>query len=73
MAHGISLYKEGDSKSNSIWRVFGVRTVRLADETLLEVEIVGPVEVRSKTTRTISRQLLILPEASEGFCWARIR
>ena len=44
--------------------VVGKRTVNLADETLLEVEIVGPVEVRFANRSTTVRAL-VLPGAGE--------
>jgi len=40
-------------------RVLGKRPVRLADETVLEVDIVGPVEVRFETAATTVRALVI--------------
>jgi len=39
--------------------VLGKRAVRLADETLLEVDIVGPVEVRFEDRSTTVRALLL--------------
>ena len=45
-------------------RVLGKQTVRLADETLLEVEIVGPVEVRFEERSTIITAIA-LPTTSE--------
>ena len=45
-------------------RVLGKQTVRLADETLLEVEIVGPVEVRFEERSTIITAV-VLPTTSE--------
>lgn len=45
-------------------RVLGKQTVRLADETLLEVEIVGPVEVRFEERSTIITAIA-LPATSE--------
>lgn len=45
-------------------RVLGKQTVRLADETLLEVEIVGPVEVRFEDRSTIITAIA-LPTTSE--------
>ncbi len=45
-------------------RVLGKQTVRLADETLLEVEIVGPVEVRFEGRSTIITAV-VLPTTSE--------
>ena len=45
-------------------RVLGKQTVRLADETLLEVEIVGPVKVRFEDRSTIANAVL-LPGTSE--------
>jgi len=45
-------------------RVLGKQTVRLADETLLEVEIVGPVEVRFEERSTIITAI-VLPTTSE--------
>jgi clan AA aspartic protease len=44
--------------------VLGKRTIKLADETLLEVEIVGPVEVRFETRATTVRAL-VLPDTEE--------
>ena len=40
-------------------RVLGKRFVRLADERVLEVDIVGPVEVRFETAATTVRALVI--------------
>jgi clan AA aspartic protease len=40
-------------------RVLGKRAVRLADERVLEVDIVGPVEVRFETAATTVRALVI--------------
>ena len=45
-------------------RVLGKRTIKLADETCLEVDIVGPVEVRFED-RTTSVRALILPATEE--------
>jgi clan AA aspartic protease len=45
-------------------RVLGKQTVRLADETLLEVEIVGPVEIRFEERSTIITAI-VLPNTSE--------
>lgn len=45
-------------------RVLGKQTVRLADETLLEVEIVGPVAIRFEDRRTILTAI-VLPATSE--------
>ena len=45
-------------------RVLGKQTVRLADETLLEVEIVGPVELRFEERSTIITAV-VLPTTSE--------
>lgn len=44
--------------------VLGERTVKLADETLLQVEIVGPVEVRFENRSTTVRAL-VLPGTAE--------
>jgi clan AA aspartic protease len=44
--------------------VLGRRVVKLADETLLEVDIVGPVEVRFETRATTVRALL-LPDTED--------
>ena len=44
--------------------VLGKRLVKLADETVVEVDIVGPVEVRFETQTTIVRALL-LPNTEE--------
>jgi clan AA aspartic protease len=45
-------------------RVLGKQTVRLADETLLEVDVVGPVEVRFEERSTIITAV-VLPTTSE--------
>lgn len=45
-------------------RVLGKQTVRLADETILEVEIVGPVRVRFEERSTIL-DAVVLPATSE--------
>jgi len=45
-------------------RVLGKRTIKLADETPLEVDIVGPVEVRFED-RTTSVRALVLPDTEE--------
>jgi len=45
-------------------RVLGKQPVRLADETLLEVEIVGPVKVRFEDRSTIITAV-VLPTTSE--------
>ncbi len=45
-------------------RVRGTRLVKLADETIIEVDIVGPVEVRFETRATTVRAL-VLPDAEE--------
>ena len=45
-------------------RVLGKQTVRLADETILEVEIVGPVRVRFEERSTIL-DAVVLPTTSE--------
>jgi clan AA aspartic protease len=45
-------------------RVLGKQPVRLADETLLEVDIVGPVEVRFEDRSTIITAV-VLPATSE--------
>jgi len=44
--------------------VLGKRTIKLADETLLDVDIVGPVEVRFEDRKTTVRALL-LPDTEE--------
>ena len=44
--------------------VLGKRLIRLADESVLEVDIVGPVEVRFETRYTTVRALL-LPDTEE--------
>ena len=44
--------------------VLGKRTIKLADETLLDVDIVGPVEVRFEDRATTVRALL-LPDTEE--------
>lgn len=44
--------------------VLGTRPVRLADETVIEVDIVGPVEVRFETRATTVRAL-VLPDTEE--------
>ena len=45
-------------------RVLGKQTVKLADETLLEIEIVGPVRVRFEDRSTIL-DAVVLPTTSE--------
>ena len=45
-------------------RVLGKQTVKLADETLLEVEIVGPVAIRFEDRSTIMTAI-VLPATSE--------
>ena len=45
-------------------RVLGRRTVKLADESILEVDVVGPVEVRFETRATTVRAL-VLPDTEE--------
>ena len=45
-------------------RVVGKQTVRLADETLVEVDIVGPVAIRFEDRRTIMTAI-VLPATSE--------
>jgi clan AA aspartic protease len=45
-------------------RVLGKRPIKLADETIVEVDIVGPVEVRFETRATTVRAL-ILPDTEE--------
>ena len=45
-------------------RIRGKQTVRLADETLLEVDVVGPVEVRFEERSTIITAI-VLPATSE--------
>ena len=44
--------------------VLGKRPVKLADETIIEVDIVGPVEVRFETRATTVRAL-VLPDTEE--------
>ena len=44
--------------------VLGTRLVKLADETIVEVDIVGPVEVRFETRATTVRALVI-PDTEE--------
>ena len=44
--------------------VLGKRLVKLADETVIEVDIVGPVEVRFETRATTVRAL-VLPDTEE--------
>src|SRR6476619_7142064 len=39
-------------------RVLGTRPIKLADETIIEVDIVGPVEVRFETRATTVRALV---------------
>jgi DNA-binding NtrC family response regulator len=48
-------------------RVLGKQTVRLADETLLEVEIVGPVEVRFEERSTDLKVIFISGYAEDAF------
>ena len=45
-------------------RVVGKQTVKLADETLLEVEIVGPVAIRFEDRRLITTAIVV-PATSE--------
>ena len=45
-------------------RVLGKRPIKLADETIVEVDIVGPVEVRFETRATTVRALVI-PDTEE--------
>ena len=45
-------------------RLLGRETVKMADETLLEVDIVGPIEVRFEDHFTIARAV-VLPGTSE--------
>jgi clan AA aspartic protease len=45
-------------------RVIGKQTVKLADETLLEVDIVGPVAIRFEDRSTITTAI-VLPATSE--------
>ena len=45
-------------------RVRGKRLIKLADETVVEVDIVGPVEVRFED-RTTSVRALVLPDTEE--------
>ena len=44
--------------------VLGKRPVKLADETIMEVDIVGPVEVRFET-RTTTVRALVIPDTEE--------
>ena len=44
--------------------VLGRRAIRLADESIIEVDIVGPVEVRFETATTTVRAL-VLPDTEE--------
>ena len=45
-------------------RVLGKRPIKLADETIVEVDIVGPVEVRFETRATTVRAL-VLPDTED--------
>ena len=45
-------------------RVVERRTVKMADETLLDVDVVGPIEVRFENKRTLA-EAVVLPETSE--------
>jgi len=45
-------------------RVVGKQTVKLADDTLLEVEIVGPVAIRFEDRRLITTAIVV-PATSE--------
>lgn len=45
-------------------RVLGTRSIRLADETIREVDIVGPVEVRFESRATTVRAL-VLPDTED--------
>ena len=49
----------------------GKELVRLADETLLEVDVVGPVQVRSRTGSHLSAARLLCQQHLK-FYWARI-
>ena len=40
------------------------RRVKMADETLLDVDIVGPIEIRFKNKRTLA-EAVVLPDTSE--------
>jgi len=51
-------------KTRLALRVLGKRTVNLADETVLDLDIVGPVEVRFQNRSTTVRAL-VLPGAEE--------
>jgi clan AA aspartic protease len=44
--------------------VLGKRPIKLADETIMEVDIVGPVEVRFET-RTTTVRALVIPDTEE--------
>ena len=44
--------------------VLGKRPIKLADETVIEVDIVGPVEVRFET-RTTTVRALVIPDTEE--------
>ena len=45
-------------------RVVERRTVKMADETLLDVDVVGPIEVRFENKRTLV-DAVVLPDTSE--------
>lgn len=45
-------------------RLIERRTVKMADETLLDVDVVGPIEVRFENKRTLA-EAVVLPDTSE--------
>ena len=45
-------------------RVVERRTVKMADETLLDVDVVGPIEIRFENKRTLA-EAVVLPDTSE--------
>ena len=53
-----------DVQAQLALRVLGKRTVNLADETVLDLDVVGPVEVRFQNRSTTVRAL-VLPGAKE--------
>ena len=61
-AYDLILNQEAQDKLKL--RVLGKRPIRLADESVIEVDIVGPVEVRFET-RTTTVRALVLPNTEE--------
>ena len=61
-AYDLILNQEAQDKLKL--RVLGKRPIKLADESVIEVDIVGPVEVRFET-RTTTVRALVLPNTEE--------